>query len=526
MRLLSPAFVGAAALAVLSTTSVFAQEAPAEISWPDKMIDPAAEAGAPADLMLPMPCGAGMAFQRVDIPVDSADPLSDMRVRLGQSNPDTGFSDYLRTEFLRGPFVDEAQAQTYFYIARYELSVGQYRALSGDCAAPSGPDRLAKGGLSWFDAVALSRDYSEWLIANAAEALPSQGGRRGFVRLPTETEWEFATRGGSRIDPARYPGRRFFEEGELADYALFADGRRGAPGPIGIRKANPLGLFDVYGNAEELMLEPFRMNALGRQHGQAGGLVTRGGSLDASEAQIYSAQRTEYPMYSPGGSQALAGDYFGVRLVLSTHVVSEEVFDTLQQSWIAQSEEGNAATGDAMTQLTALVKSELDPRRQTALSGVQLQFRRAQEDASLAQVESARATMLSVGAFMDVLRKDAGEIDRLQRYNLELADRIRISSGQERGVLLSTMRQSVDSITGLRGVQETYLLVLRTALTTLASDITPDQLQSAYDGLVQRLENAKQSVVVAQVNSAWQLLDKFKSAPDIGQPELLTLVLG
>ena len=52
--------------------------------WPRDLYDPAPE-DEPADLVLPMPCGGAMAFQKVTVPVDAADPLADRRVRLGQT---------------------------------------------------------------------------------------------------------------------------------------------------------------------------------------------------------------------------------------------------------------------------------------------------------------------------------------------------------------------------------------------------------------------------------------------------------
>ena len=324
-----------------------AADTAADTPWPVEITDPAAATGAPADLMLPMPCGGAMAFQRVAVPVDVEDPLADRQFRMGQSEKETGYSDYLLPTHLRGAFTDPGTGVSYYYIARYELTAGQYRALLGDCAAPFGPrDRLAQGELTWFDAVELTRRYSEWLMASARDRLPADADRTAFVRLPTEAEWEYAARGGARIDPTLFPGRRFFAEGELGDYASFqAPGQgRGKLRPVGLRKPNPLGLYDIYGNAEELMLEPFHLNAIGRMHGQTGGIVTRGGAIDSTEAQIYTAQRREYPSFDPGSGQALRGAFFGLRPVLGAAVVSEATVQTIRDGWIADSDASAATT--------------------------------------------------------------------------------------------------------------------------------------------------------------------------------------
>jgi formylglycine-generating enzyme required for sulfatase activity len=62
-------------------------------------------------------------------------------------------------------------------------------------------------------------------------------------RLPTEAEWEYACRSGAVT--SRYYGE---SEELLENYAWYAPKNEGRIWPVGGKKPNDLGLFDMYGN--------------------------------------------------------------------------------------------------------------------------------------------------------------------------------------------------------------------------------------------------------------------------------------
>ena len=491
--------------------------------WPVEQYDPGAAAH-PADLVLPMPCGGAMAFQRVVVPVSPADPLDDRRLRLGQSQPETGYADYLHTEHLRGAFA--APEGSMFYIGRYEVTRAQLKAMAGDCAPPGRMDRTAAAGLSWFDAVDFTRRYTEWLRGQAG-ALPPETGGLGYLRLPTETEWEYAARGGAVVDATDFPARRFFGDADPGEYAMYqgAGSARGQVLPVGLRKPNPLGLYDVYGNAEEMMLEPFRLNVVGRAHGQAGGMVTRGGSVLSVPDDLYSAQRREYPLYRAEDGQALAAATFGMRLVLSRPVAGTDAeLRTIRDAWGALAA-APSDTGDPLAALAAMIEDETDPRRQTALTDLQHEIRLSREEAAAAMREAARSTLLSGAVFIGAIRSGTEEIARQTGNVRAMADQVRLATQAQRETLMTAARRLTVQLETLRGLQRTYLLSYRGALEALSRELDPAAVAPALALLKQDLSQAGQVGLLNDLTGFEADLAAYAAQPDMSEGALEALAL-
>ena len=86
--------------------------------------------------------------------------------------------------------------------------------------------------VSWNDAVA----YCEWLSQKTGKT----------YRLPTEAEWEYAARGGSKSRGYKYSGSN-----NIDAVAWYRDNSGDHTHPVGTKSPNELGIYDMSGNVWE-----------------------------------------------------------------------------------------------------------------------------------------------------------------------------------------------------------------------------------------------------------------------------------
>ncbi|HLO76550.1 MAG TPA: SUMF1/EgtB/PvdO family nonheme iron enzyme [Magnetospirillum sp.] len=407
--------VTVAALLALAPMAAGAAE-----SWDDKLFNPKAADG---DVVLPMPCGGAMAFRKVTVPGDSV--YADYPVTVGAQDESHGFAEGAHTAHVAGSF-SEGKSQRYFLMAKYEVSEAQFDAVmaGGECPAkPTMAKRLPKTEIAWIDAVTFADRYSQWLRKNAAAKLPKEEGELGYARLPTEVEWEFAARGGIKVSPAEFSERLFPMPEGMARYVWFAgtQSANGKPQLTGLLQPNPLGLHDMLGNVDEIVLEPFRLSRLDRLHGQVGAFVVRGGNYLTGEQDIRAAYRQEVPFYDADAPRRSKTTGFRVT-VAAPVLTSAERLRTVQAGWsklgavsAPDNKPAAKAADDPLEELALLAKAAPDPATKTRLQNLQTSLR-ANIAARDEQRDRAAKASLRLGAFLGrKLSEDSRSVDTVAK---------------------------------------------------------------------------------------------------------------
>src|ERR1035437_1060967 len=181
-----------------------------------------------------------------------------------------------------------------FYLGVYVVTVDQYAQFVKDTGQKHDEPSFKQTGdhpvvnVSWDDAQA----FCQWLSKKTGKT----------VGLPTETQWEYACRAGTKT--------RFSfgdKDTDLGDYAWYSanslDKEKGArmTHSVGQKKPNAWGLYDMHGNVWEWCSDWYaesyaaadKTDPTGPKKGME--RVVRGGSWDGDPGRCRSATRTGFP---------------------------------------------------------------------------------------------------------------------------------------------------------------------------------------------------------------------------------------
>jgi formylglycine-generating enzyme required for sulfatase activity len=196
-----------------------------------------------------------------------------------------------------GRYDDETQHEVTiskdYYLGVTEVTQGQYEKVMGTNPSyfqksrvhGSDSSRCPVDNVSWEDAIEFCKTLSD---------LPEEKNAGRVYRLPTEAQWEYACRAGSKS------AYSFGESSKsLGDYAWCGENSNLQTHPVGEKMANAWGLYDMHGNVWEWCSDwygGYDNNSVSDPVGPREGSfrVIRGGSWLDDAASCQSAIRGRY----------------------------------------------------------------------------------------------------------------------------------------------------------------------------------------------------------------------------------------
>ena len=205
-----------------------------------------------------------------------------------------------------------------FELGQYEVTQEQYEKLMGKTPSEFKGAQNPVEKVSWDEAVEFCRRLSE---------LPEEKAAGHVYRLPTEAEWEHACRAGTTTAFSFGDS-----ESDLEEYAWYDENSEDTTHPVGQKKPNAWGLYDMHGNVWEWCSDWFDDQYFGNSPtndptGPDKGThhVLRGGAASNAYYECSSYMRGEASRCDgPVDSTHAYGRYeelgdFGIRLVCETN---------------------------------------------------------------------------------------------------------------------------------------------------------------------------------------------------------------
>ncbi|WP_321416501.1 SUMF1/EgtB/PvdO family nonheme iron enzyme [uncultured Methanomethylovorans sp.] len=167
-----------------------------------------------------------------------------------------------------------------FYLSKYLVTQKEWKAVMGTDPSYFKGDNNPVENFSWND------------VQEFVKKLNAKEGTNKY-RLPSEAEWEYACRAGTTTSYS------FGDiESKLRDYAWYDNNSGGNTHPVGQKKPNPWGLYDMHGNVLEWCQDKYHANYKDAptdgsvwKDGSGSSRISRGGSWFDIASYCRSANR-------------------------------------------------------------------------------------------------------------------------------------------------------------------------------------------------------------------------------------------
>lgn len=157
-----------------------------------------------------------------------------------------------RRKFWEGP-VHKVTIQYPFWLGKYPVTQEEWEKVMEYNPSFFKGEKLPVENVSWLEVQAFLKKI------NSLETFRDETPENTYIyRLPTEAEWEYAARAGTNTS--------FFfgnEDSKLKEYAWFLENSGLETHPVGLKKPNPWGLYDMYGNVGEWVRDEYHISYKG-----------------------------------------------------------------------------------------------------------------------------------------------------------------------------------------------------------------------------------------------------------------------